>query len=218
MDPSWIQRLVLIHFFITFAALLNQNNNMTQKEIVIMVLKKLGGRGTVEDICVLAKHYIGDSSNANSVDANIRRELNSNPDVFRHPEGVIKGEWELVDYSNELKRKDEQIEQLIAEIDFMKSMPTAADVELNILKEVMNCFKHNRSEAGPYRYLLEQAGCKIAVAVLDVWMSKSDYEIHQCFNIDNTFEGPIEHLLLKHADVVAGIAEKGSNVFHHIQK
>jgi hypothetical protein len=82
----------------------------------------------------------------------------------------------------------------------------------------MNRFKHNRADAGPYRYMLEQAGCKIAVAVLDVWMSKSDYEIYQYFNIDNTFEGPIEHLLLSHADVVAGIAENGSNVFHHIQK
>ena len=191
---------------------------MTQKEIVIMVLKKLGGRGSVEDICVLAKHYIGDSSSANSVDANVRRELNSNPSVFRHPEGVTRGEWELVDYSNEIEKREEQIKQLQAEIDSFKNMPTAVDVELNILKEVMNRFKHNRADAGPYRYMLEQAGCKIAVAVLDVWMSKSDYEIYQYFNIDNTFEGPIEHLLLSHADVVAGIAENGSNVFHHIQK
>lgn len=191
---------------------------MTQKEIVKTVLAKLGGCASVEDICVLAKHYIGDSSTANEVEANIRRILNTNPNLFQHPDGVERGAWALVSYKSELSEKNEQIAKLTDEIAKLKKRTLAEDVEKRIAGEIMERYKHKRSDAGQYRYILEHAGCKMAVALLDMWMSEKDVDIINFFNVSTTFSGSIEQVLLNHADVVAGIAESGSNVFHHQSK
>ena len=34
-------------------------------------------------------------------------------------------------------------------------------------------------------------------------------------NNDHLFEGQIDHMHLNHADVAVGVAEEGSNVYHH---
>ncbi len=150
---------------------------MNQKDIIIEVLKKLGGRGTVEDICVLGKHYIGDSSTAQSVEANIRRILNSNPETFRHPEGVEKGEWELVSYRNKVSELMFGIEMQRGVISNLKSIPTEAGFVDKFLKEVMNVYKHDRKKADSIRIILRNLGHDQAADVLDAWIDEKEGEL-----------------------------------------
>ncbi len=135
---------------------------MNQKDIIIEVLKKLGGRGTVEDICVLGKHYIGDSSVAQSVEANIRRILNSNPDLFRHPEGVDKGEWELVSYQEKIAEKDRIIadlkSQLAAKNEELKMIKTEDSFVYRLVKSTKALFGINRKQADFVRQVLLKVG------------------------------------------------------------
>ncbi len=150
---------------------------MNQIDIIIEVLKKLGGRGTVEDICVLGKHYIGDSSTAQSVEANIRRILNSNPEVFRHPEGVERGEWELVSYRNEVSELKLALEIQRKEIQYLKSIPKEADFIERFLEEVMNVYKHDRKKADSIRIALRNSGHDQAADVLDAWIDEKEGEV-----------------------------------------
>ena len=74
---------------------------MTQKEAVVKALKKLGGQSHLTEIYILAKAYIGDSSSAQQIEANIRRELNTNHALFCHVEGMPDGWWQLKSYQDE---------------------------------------------------------------------------------------------------------------------
>ena len=84
---------------------------MTQKEAVIKALKMLGGRSHLKEIYILAKAYIGDSSSAQQVEANIRRELYTNPSIFSRVDGMPDGWWQLISYQNEVS----QLKSLVAE-------------------------------------------------------------------------------------------------------
>lgn len=95
---------------------------MTQKEIVIMVLEKLGGRAHLTDICVLAKYYIGDSSQAKQVEANIRRVLNTNHDLFCHIDGMPDGWWQLKRHKDEIDKLKSQIAEQAEELSKYRSM------------------------------------------------------------------------------------------------
>ena len=105
-----------------------KERKMTQKEIVKMVLEILGGFGYLTDICVLAKFYIGDKTDAKDVRNNIRRELNSNPQLFCHVEGKPVGWWQLVSYKNEMSRLRSLAEEQAEELTRLRSQTT--DVEL----------------------------------------------------------------------------------------
>lgn len=84
---------------------------MTQKEAVIKALKMLGGQSHLTEIYILAKAYIGDSSSAQQVEANIRRVLYTNPAIFSRVDGKPDGWWQLRTYQDEVS----QLKSLVAE-------------------------------------------------------------------------------------------------------
>ena len=50
---------------------------------------------------------------------------------------------------------------------------------------------------------------------LGVYQDISQKNIYVTLNIQNDISGNIDHLHVAHADVAVGVAEKGSNVYHH---
>ena len=50
---------------------------------------------------------------------------------------------------------------------------------------------------------------------LSVYQDLGQKNIYVTLNIQNDINGNIDHLHVAHADVAVGVAEKGSNVFHH---
>ena len=87
-----------------------------------MVLEKLGGCAYLSDICVLAKYYIGDSSQAKQVEANVRRELNTNHELFCHVDGMPKGWWQLKTRKDEIDKLKHQVAEQAEELDRYRSM------------------------------------------------------------------------------------------------
>ncbi len=140
---------------------------MNQKEIIIEVLKKLGGRAINKDIYVLGKYYIGDNSTAQMVENNIRRILNSNPDVFRHPEGVDEGEWELVSYRNEMQELKYKIQQQEEAYNKLMAEESKAAFVNRTLDEAISLYKHDVAKLDIIRQLFHNLGCKEAEEVLD---------------------------------------------------
>ena len=112
MDPHRSAGHIVIGFFRIFAKSKTDNSKeMTQKEIVKMALVKLGGCAYLTDIGILAKYYIGDSTKAKDIRNNVRRELNSNPDLFCHVEGKPNGWWQLKTHKEEV----DKLKAIIAE-------------------------------------------------------------------------------------------------------
>ena len=114
-------------FFVSLHAMKQEQRKMTQKEIVKMVLEKLGGRAHLTDICVLAKYYIGDSSQAKKIEANIRRELNTNHNLFCHIDGMPDGWWQLKSYKDEIEALKTQVSKQAEELE--KYRATMSDEE-----------------------------------------------------------------------------------------
>ena len=50
---------------------------------------------------------------------------------------------------------------------------------------------------------------------LNVFQDLGQKNIYVTLNIQNDIKGNIDHLHVAHADVAVGVAEKGSNVYHH---
>ena len=107
MDPSWIQRSVLICFFRIFATIMKKQEKLTHKDACKKVLEELGGRARLRDIyprvIPLVKYKPG-----SDIRATLRRLLQTTPNLFRHTEGR-KGWWELVSFQEELAIRDRKI-------------------------------------------------------------------------------------------------------------
>jgi len=107
MDPSWIQRSVLICFFRIFATIMKKQEKLTHKDACKKVLEELGGRARLRDIyprvIPLVKYKPG-----SDIRATLRRLLQTTPNLFRHTEGR-KGWWELVSFQEELALRDRKI-------------------------------------------------------------------------------------------------------------
>ncbi len=172
MDPVIRSDLIFCYLW----ANLSVTTNMNQKDIIIKVLKKLGGRGTVKDICLLGKYYIGDSSTAQTVEANIRRILNSNPNIFRHPMGVEQGEWELVSYKEEIAKRDYRIKELQEEIAQLRAIKTEDDFVKRLVRETKNLYKHEKVKIEVIRQILYKVGRGDAEAELDAWIEGREYK------------------------------------------
>ena len=112
---------------------------MTQKEFVKMALDKLGGCAHLTDICVLAGYYIGDGTKAKDVKNNIRRELNSNPDLFCHVDGKPDGWWQTKDRKDEIDRLNALIYEKDAIIEEYKKKPTEDDFIARLLEKLDDC-------------------------------------------------------------------------------
>ena len=147
---------------------------MTQKEIVRMVLEKLGGHAHMTDICILAKYYIGNSSQAKDVRNNIRRELNSNPDLFCHIDGKPDGWWQLKSYKNEISKLKEQLAEKDAIIDEQRKVPTEDDFISRLLEKLKNIWSNDKKTIGEIRKILDSLGRADVVMNLDASLERKD--------------------------------------------
>lgn len=139
----------------------------TQKEIVKMVLEKLGGHAHLTDICTLAKYYIGDSSQAKDVRNNIRRELNSNPDMFCHIDGKPDGWWQLKSYKDDISKLKEQLAEKDAIIDELRKVPTEDDFICSLLEKLKIIWANDKKTINEIRKILDSLGRTDVVEKLD---------------------------------------------------
>jgi len=140
---------------------------MTQKEFVKMAVDKLGGCAHLEDICILAKHYIGNRSKAKDVKNNIRRELNSNPDLFCHVNGKPDGWWQTKDRKDEIDRLNALIAERDAIIEEYKKRPTEDDFIAILLEKLKTVWKDEKKTINEIRKILDAMGRSDAVEKLD---------------------------------------------------
>jgi len=111
---------------------------MTQKEAVIKALQMLGGRSHLTEIYILAKAYIGDTSTAQQIEANIRRELNTNHALFCHVEGMPDGWWQLKSYQDELSELKSLVAEQKEELTRLRSVITDVGVLDRFVDVVMD--------------------------------------------------------------------------------
>ena len=147
---------------------------MTQKEIVKMALEKLGGYGHLTDIGVLAKHYIGDSSKAKDVRNNVRRELNSNPDLFCHVEGKPDGWWQLKTHKEEIDKLKAIIAEQNKVIEEQKKVSTEDDFIQKLLEKLKTVWKDEKKTINEIRKMLDALGRSDAVAELDSYLESKN--------------------------------------------
>lgn len=53
MDPSWIQRSVLVCFFRIFATIMKKQEKLTHKDACKKVLEELGGRASLSNLWIV---------------------------------------------------------------------------------------------------------------------------------------------------------------------
>ena len=174
MDPLRSAGHDVIGFFRIFAANKFKIRYMSQIEAVVEALKKLGGKGELKYIYMIAIDLIGEH-NSKNIRANIRRCLNSNPNLFYPLKDKGDGYWGLVSYQNELDKRDARIDELEAEVKEHKSRPTLESFVKLLLEATMNLFLVNREAADPIRQMLGVIGLKKEEAVLAAWiLNKKD--------------------------------------------
>lgn len=132
-----------------------------------MVMEKLTSPANLTDICVLAKHYIGDSSKAKDVRNNIRRELNQNPDLFCHAEGMPDGWWRLVSQRDELSRLKAQLAEKELFIEELKNVPTEDEFIERLLDRLETLWIHDKKTIGEIRKILVAVGRSDVLERLD---------------------------------------------------
>lgn len=108
------------------------------------------------------------------------------------------------------KKNPQKVDHALMEIErkYNKSCywPTFATISNSIIPS--NCNK------GHHPHVLDMAMKKLQTE-LSLYQDISQKNIYVTLNIQNDINGNIDHLHLDHADVAVGVAEKGSNVFHH---
>lgn len=154
---------------------------MTQTEEVVRALQMLGGRAHLKNINVLAIKLIGNNTNAKTVEANIRRILNSTPSLFRHVEGMPKGWWELNSYQDELatmRQQNAELQAQLAEkdriIEQLRQMPTEDQFVQRFVEKVKHLLKRQPKVVEEIRKLLNALGRLKEDENLDAWMEGTE--------------------------------------------
>ena len=154
---------------------------MTQTEEVVRALQMLGGRAHLKNINVLAVKLIGNNTNAKTVEANIRRILNSTPSLFRHVEGMPKGWWELNSYQDELatmRQQNAELQAQLAEkdriIEQLRQMPTEDQFVQRFVEKVKHLLKRQPKVVEEIRKLLNALGRLKEDEELDAWMEGTE--------------------------------------------
>ena len=137
----------------------------------------------------------------------------------------------IEDYEHEIESdlgwhyaKDLVMPMIYALISSQKKRPQYVDRALMVIenKYIKSCYWPVFSSM-PHRY---HASVRKKPQVLDMTMKQiqknlsiyqdlSQKNIYVTLNIRNDISGNIDHLHVAHADVAVGVAEKGSNVYHH---
>lgn len=145
---------------------------MTHKEAVQKSLEMLGGKATLKQIYPIAIKLIGKNTQSKDIKATIRRELNSSPFFFKSTPNE-EGSWELLSYQAELKKKDDMIAnlyaQLLAKEDEIKSIKTEDDFIYRLLEKLKTIWKDDKKTIAEFRKMLDALGRTDVVAELDMY-------------------------------------------------
>lgn len=195
-----IGNLVKMVIFRTFARNILYHLVMTICEACKQVLNDLGGRASLTDIYEKVKmlvEFTGATPNAS-----IRAELQNHPLLFRRTPNK-RGWWELVSYQEEIAERDKKIEELTAEVERLRKVPTEDDFVKRFIEATKTQFKFRRQEADAVRQIMDKMGRNDAEAILGAWIEGKEsrptvainkLEIRQGgTNIDKNYGPNIEH-------------------------
>ena len=179
-----------------------------------MALDKLGGCAHLTDICVLAGYYIGDGTKAKDVKNNIRRELNSNPDLFCHVDGKPDGWWQTKDRKDEIDRLNALIYEKDAIIEEYKKKPTEDDFIARLLEKLKTLWKDEKKTINEIRKILDAMGRTDAVEKLDDCLAgKTKKSKKQVENTPTSIVVNGDYVVDKHVDnEVNGVASGGTGI------
>lgn len=217
----------------TFAPMSMKKQDITQKTAIVKALEERGGRARLTDIYPRVIELATFKEDSNK-EATIRATMQRHPELFRHSPGKPDGWWELTSYQEEVAALKQQVLELKERNRQLRSMPRATDIIEKMLPEMMDVCMHDRMKADSLRIVLRHLGYEEAAAVLDAWISEKEDELVKALEnlrihihniamteqnaeikVNNQFTGAIQHMQVSHADVAVGVAEQGSNVFHH---
>ena len=141
---------------------------MTQKEAIIKVLQDLGGRARLVDIYprVIELVYFKPDSDKQ---ATIRTIMLRDSKHFRQTK-KRSGYWELVSYQEEIAERDKKIEELTAEVERLRKVPTEDDFVQRFIEATKTQFKFRQQEADAVRQIMDKMGRNDAEAELDAWI------------------------------------------------
>ena len=154
---------------------MKRNPEMTHKEAVFKALEMLGGKAQLKQIYPVAIKLIGNNTTAKDIKAIIRRELNSNPLVFKS--ALEKdGTWELLSYQEELAKMTQKISELKAELlvkdQYLKSLKTEDDFIKRLLRKLKTIWKDDKKTIGEIRKILDSLGRPDVVEEIDAFMER----------------------------------------------
>lgn len=141
---------------------------MTQKDAVVKVLEKYGGRAKLADVysgVVELANFKTDSDKK----ATIRTILQRHPELFRPSEGK-RGCWELVSYQEEIAKRDQRIKELSEENERLKAVRTEDDFVRRLVRETKYLYKHEEGKIEVIRQILYKVGRSDAEEELDEWI------------------------------------------------
>lgn len=143
---------------------------MTQKEAIINVLEKFGGKANLIDVYPYVIK-LAEFKNDSDKKATIRATLQRHPELFRQSFGK-KGSWELISYQEEIASRDKRIKELEEENSRLKTIKTEDAFVEKILIETKKRFRHEseRNKAVAVSQILAWAGREDASENLDEWL------------------------------------------------
>ncbi len=214
MDPHGSAGLVRIGFFCIFATMMKKQEKLTHKEAVKKVLEELGGRARLRDIYARVIPIVNYKPGSD-IRATLRRLLQTTPELFRPVEGM-KGWWELVSFQKELADRDNKIAELTNSNITREGIILAFNsfdslMERLYAKQMMQLMFHgNPAWENAYKDM-KDAGYFKDIQPQFI-LNKPQFD--KLVGIDGDLTINVDKHIT-HADVAVGVAEKGSNVFHH---
>jgi hypothetical protein len=141
---------------------------MTQKEAIIKVLQDLGGRARLVDIYprVIELVYFKPDSDKQ---ATIRTIMLRDSKHFRQTK-KRSGYWELVSYQEDIAERDKKIEELTAEVERLRKVPTEDDFVKRFIEATKTQFKFRPQAADAVRQIMDKMGRNDAEAILGTWI------------------------------------------------
>ena len=137
-----------------------------------MVMEKFNGPAHLTDICVLAKFYIGDNTIAKDVRNNIRRVLNSNPDLFCHVEGMPDGWWQSTSRRDEICGLKALLAEKDLRIDNLMKVVREDDFLERLIEKLSTLWKDDKRTLGEIRKILVAVGRSDYVEKLDAKLER----------------------------------------------
>ncbi len=166
---------------------------MTQKEAVIKALETLGGKGTLNQIYPIAIKFIGGNTKSKTIKNNIRRELYSNPLIFKPTPGQ-KGWWELVSYQEEIEKRNKRIMELEEKVCQLEGVETKADFQRHAINKITDYYKYEIETLKDIRKLLLFLEWGETIADIDVLIANKEKPVTSIgsfyYNSREEYQGP----------------------------